>query len=102
MDMTGICQRLGHSGEYGEETCGVCGNPAQYVRVEVDEGRAYTYKAFEDVPLTKGDVVVLPSNMVQDRAFEGTVLRVLDGPDPSYPGPFKSVLRRAEQVDPLL
>ena len=65
----------------------------QFVRVEVAEGRAYTYKWAGDVPLVAGETVVLPSNMVQDREFTGRVIRVLDGPDTDFP--LKHVVRRA-------
>lgn len=63
----------------------------QYVRVEVAEGRAYTYK-WDGDPLKPGEVVMLPSSIVQNRPFEGKVLRVLDEPD--FQGPIKSVLSR--------
>ena len=68
----------------------------QFVRVEVSEGRAYTYK-WDDAlepPLEKGEAVRLPSNMVQDKEFTGTVLRTLAEPD--FQGPIKSVVGRVE------
>jgi hypothetical protein len=64
----------------------------QYVRVEVAEGRAYTYTWDQTPPLVAGEQVVLPSNMVQDREFSGRVIRVLDGPDTDFP--LKAVVRR--------
>jgi hypothetical protein len=65
----------------------------QYVRVELDEGRAYTY-IWDGPPLEKGEWVSLPSNEVRDKTFAGKVIRVLDGPDPSYDGEYKSVVDR--------
>ena len=65
----------------------------QYVRVEVDEGRAYTYTWDGTPPLKRGDVVVLPSNIVQEREFTGRVLRTMTKPDTDFP--LKAVLRRA-------
>jgi hypothetical protein len=73
----------------------------QYVRVEVEEGRAYTYTWDGDRPLGRGDRVVLPGNIVHDREFEGTVLRTLTDEqvaDDGYKGEYKGVLRRAEPV----
>jgi hypothetical protein len=71
----------------------------QYVRVEVSEGRAYTYRWEGDPPLRRGERVMLPSNMVKDRTFEGTVIREIPGPD--WDGPIKGVLRRVEDaLDP--
>lgn len=65
-----------------------------YVRVEVTEGRAYTYLAYEDPPLRPGEWVLLPGNEVHSDSFAGKVLRVLDGPDKGYDGPYKAVLGR--------
>jgi hypothetical protein len=66
----------------------------QYVRVEVSEGRAYTYKWDDEAeqPLLPNERVLLPSNMVQDKTFEGTVLRTIHGPD--WDGPIKDVISR--------
>lgn len=75
----------------------------QYVRVEVSEGRAYTY-TWDDRTggkLQKGERVVLPSNIVQEKTFEGTVLRTISAEDvakDSYQGPYKEVLRRVEDL----
>jgi hypothetical protein len=66
----------------------------QHVRVEVSEGRAYTYEWDGKPPLQPGDLVVLPGNIVQNKDFTGKVLRVLDGPDTDYP--LKRVLRRVD------
>ena len=68
----------------------------QYVRCEVDEGKAYTY-TWDDIvfALAPGDRVMLPGNEVQPAPFEGRVIRLLDGPDKNYDGPYKSVLGRA-------
>lgn len=66
----------------------------QYVRVEVDEGRAYTYESDLEPPLVRGDIVVLPSNIVRDREFTGRVIRVMEQSDTDYP--LKKVVRRAE------
>ena len=65
----------------------------QYVRVEVSEGRAYTYE-WDDLAfgLMPGDTVVLPSNLVQDKEFEGRVIRLLDKPDTDIP--LKRIIRR--------
>lgn len=89
-----ICVRLGHSGEYGEMTCPVCGQPTQWVRVEIAEGKAYTYKAFEVPSLESGEFVRLPGNRVHATPFIGKVLRTIDGPDEGYAGPYKAVLGR--------
>ena len=69
----------------------------QYVRVEVDEGRAYTYTWDDEVnpPLKPGEIVVLPSNIVQDRAFTGRVIRLMPEPDTDFP--LKAILRRAKK-----
>ena len=89
-----LCKRIGHSGEYGEDACPTCGAPAQYVRVEVVEGKTYTYKAYEEPPLEKGEWVRMPGNQVQTEPFAGKVIRALDGPDERYAGPYKAVLGR--------
>lgn len=65
-----------------------------YVRVEVAEGRAYTYVARENPPLEVGEWVRLPGNEVHVSTFAGRVIRLLDGPDPHYDGPYKVVLGR--------
>jgi hypothetical protein len=62
----------------------------QYVRVEVSEGRAYTYRWEGEEPLKAGDRVALPGNIVQGRTFSGTVLREIDGPD--WDGLIKEVI----------
>jgi len=68
----------------------------QYIKVEVSEGRAYTY-TWDDVaepPLEPGEAVLLPANEVRGSTFRGTVLRVV--PDAgSYRGPLKAVVARA-------
>ena len=71
----------------------------QFVRVEVSEGRVYTYQ-WDDIieTLEKGDRVILPSNMVHNREFEGRVVRLLKKPDTDYP--LKDIIRKAD--DPLL
>ena len=94
LQQAAVCRAVGHADEYRGGRCGVCGHPTQYVRVEVTEGRAYTYQAFEDPPLAKGEVVLLPGNQVQSRPFTGTVLRLMDGPDDNYSGPYKAVVGR--------
>jgi hypothetical protein len=66
----------------------------QYVRVEVDEGRAYTYTADLTPPLERGEWVTLPGNEVHASAFAGRVIRLLDGPDKHYSGPYKAVIGR--------
>lgn len=74
----------------------------QYVRVEVEEGRAYTYTWDGDEPLSKDEVVVLPGNIVKDREFEGRVIREISAEDvarDSYKGEYKAVLRRAGHLD---
>lgn len=65
-----------------------------YVRVEVADGKAYTYQSFEDPPLRRGEWVRLPGNMVHQTEFAGKVIRLLDGPDKGYDGPYKAVLGR--------
>ena len=74
----------------------------QHVRVEVAEGRAYTYTWDDEAqpPLEPGEAVLLPSSIVQNRPFRGIVLRVVDGPG-NYKGPLKSVLCRADEDDIL-
>ena len=76
----------------------------QYVRVEVSEGRAYTYKWEGDEPLVKDEQVVLPGNIVQDREFTGRVIRIVSAEDVAkdkYQGEYKAVLRRVEDADLL-
>jgi len=70
------------------------GEPMQYVRVEVDEGKTYTYVWEQGPPLEPGEWVRLPRNEVKGKSFPGKVIRVLDGPDPSYVGEYKGVLGR--------
>ena len=77
----------------------------QFVRVEVEEGRAYTYQWDDSTepPLEKDEIVVLPSNIVQDREFTGRVLREISAEDvakDAYQGEYKNVVRR--QVDDSL
>jgi hypothetical protein len=71
----------------------------QFVRVEVSEGRVYTYIWDGSPALVKGERVVLPSNIVQDREFTGKVVRVLDGPDTDFP--LKTIVRRDVPEDDL-
>lgn len=79
---------------------------AQHVRVEVEEGRAYTYTWDDSLepPLEPGEAVVLPGNIVHGREFEGRVVRTMTAEqvaaDP-YQGEYKAVLRRVEQVAAL-
>jgi hypothetical protein len=71
-----ICNRLGHPEAWNTtEECSVCGAPVQWVRVEVEEGRAYTYAHFGDEPLERGEWVRLPGNAVRQTEFAGKVLR---------------------------
>jgi hypothetical protein len=96
-----VCERVGHPEGRSDTThCGLCGVAVQWVRVEVYEGKAYTYMAFEEPPLERGEAVVLPGNIVQSGWFTGTVLRLLDGPSADYDGPYKAVVGRAEPRDP--
>lgn len=67
----------------------------QYVRVEVAEGRTYTYEWDGAPALKKDEVVVLPSNMVKDREFTGRVVRVMKDKDTDLP--LKKVLRRKDE-----
>lgn len=67
----------------------------QWVRVEVAEGRAYTYRSYLEPPLAPGEKVRLPGNVVRADPFVGAVLRILNGPDPGYAGPYKMILGRA-------
>lgn len=73
----------------------------QYLRVEVREGKAYTYTWDDErePALEPGEEVLLPSSVVQDRPFRGKVIRVVDGPG-DYKGPLKAVLARMEPLDP--
>src|SRR5690349_13322908 len=86
-----VCARLGHGEIWldptpdGVTVCGTCKTPVpQWVRVEVYEGKAYTYAAFEFPELERGEAVVLPGNAVQRGTFEGRVLRTV--PDPGADG----------------
>jgi len=65
----------------------------QYVKVEIDEGKAYTYTWDGEDALQVGDWVFCPGNVVRAEEFVGKVIRLLDGPDPHYKGPYKAVLR---------
>jgi hypothetical protein len=91
-----VCRAVGHPEAWADSTvCPLCAAPVTgWVRCEVGEGRAYTYVSFEDPPLGPGEAVVLPGNVVQRDPFEGRVLRLLDGPDASYQGPYKAVKGR--------
>ena len=71
----------------------------QYARVEVAEGRAYTYTFDGEPALTPGEIVVLPSNMVKDQQFTGRVLRLMDEPGTEIP--LKAIVRRADDNDLL-
>jgi hypothetical protein len=95
-----VCKAVGHPEAWADATaCTLCAAPATgWVRCEVGEGRAYTYVSFEDPPLEAREEVVLPGNVVQRDPFEGQVLRLLDGPDASYAGPYKAVMRRVHPV----
>jgi hypothetical protein len=73
----------------------------QYVKVEIDEGRAYTYGWDGEEPLKPGDQVVLPSNMVRNRTFSGRVLRILAESD--FKGPIKNILSKVnDDLESLL
>lgn len=88
-----LCRQIGHAEAWSATTeCSVCAAPARWVRVEVTEGKAYTYVDFEDEPLAPGDLVTLPGNVVQGGRFKGRVLRVLPEASHDYPGPYKAVL----------
>jgi hypothetical protein len=91
-----VCSRVGHPEAWADaESCTLCAAPVTgWVRCEVSEGRAYTYVSFEDPALDRGEAVRLPGNVVQPDPFEGRVLRLLDGPDASYAGPYKAVMGR--------
>lgn len=80
---------------HGDPECRKPRRPkVQYVRVEVAEGKAYTYEWHGDPPLEAGEWVTLPSNQMRKDSFAGKVLRVLDGPDPHYSGEYKAVIER--------
>lgn len=68
----------------------------QFVRVEVEEGRAYTYKWDDSLepPLEPGEPVLLPGNMVHAEPFIGWVLRSMK--EPGWDGEIKSVISRVE------
>jgi len=90
-----VCRKVGHPDAWSQtERCDLCAAPAQWVRVEVGEGKAYTYVAFEDPLLGRGERVIVPGNVVHRDPFVGTVLRLLAEPDATYPGPYKAILRR--------
>lgn len=89
------CMTAGHPEAWNTTTvCTICEAPAQWVRVEVAEGRAYTYVHFGETPLERGEWVRLPGNAVQAEDFAGRVIRTLDGPGKDYAGPYKAVLGR--------
>lgn len=92
-----VCARLGHGQIWAVRAiCDTCETPVvQWVRVEVREGKAYTYASFEEPPLERGEAVVLPGNVVKS-SFVGTVLRTVAGPEADYPGPYKAVVSRVE------
>jgi hypothetical protein len=100
-----VCARLGHGEIWpdptpeGKTVCRTCKTPvAQWVRVEVDEGRAYTYASFEEPPLERGEAVRLPGNVVKS-AFTGTVLRDVHPEriaQDDFRGPYKAVVARVE------
>jgi hypothetical protein len=105
-----VCARLGHgeiwrdpSPDVDEVVCGTCKTPVvQWVRVEVREGKAYTYASFEEPPLEPGEAVRLPGNVVKSE-FTGNVLRTIHHEkvlQDDYPGPYKAVLRRVEPRSP--
>lgn len=90
--MSEVCKLVGHLDERTEGRCTHCGlEVQQWLRVEVSEGRAYTYQSFEVHPLARGDRVRIPGNVVKGPSV-GTVLRVVDGPDAGYAGPYKAIL----------
>lgn len=94
-DQSEVCDLIGHGP--ARETCKTCGAPVlQFVRVEVSEGRAYTYAAFEDPPLARGDRVLLPGNQVHSTAFVGVVIRSVDISTDNYEGDYKAVIARAK------
>jgi hypothetical protein len=97
-----VCAAVGHPEAWADATaCTLCAAQVSgWVRCEVGEGRAYTYVSFEEVALERGEEVVLPGNVVQRDPFKGRVLRLLDGPDASYAGPYKAVMRRVEPIVP--
>jgi hypothetical protein len=100
IDPAVVCARVGHPEGWADDThCSVCGAAVQWVRVEVTEGRAYTYMAFEEPPLERGEAVRLPGNSVQRSSFSGTVLRQTEPPT-DYRGPFKAVIARVEPRTP--
>lgn len=93
-----ICRRVGHpEGWARDERCSLCWAPVQWVRVEVNEGRAYTYMAFEDPALEQGEEVYLPANVVKSGRFKGRVIREIPTEkilSDHYQGPFKAVMGR--------
>jgi hypothetical protein len=92
-----VCARLGHGQIWAARgICDTCEEyVVQWVRVEVREGKAYTYASFEEPPLERGEAVVLPGNVVKSQ-FTGHVLRTVPDPAADYPGPYKAVLGRVE------
>lgn len=98
-----VCARLGHGQIWAVRgECDTCkARVVQWVRVEVDEGRAYTYASFEDPPfLERYEVVLLPGNAVHGGTFRGYVLRTVTDPEADYPGPYRAIIGRAEPRDP--
>lgn len=67
----------------------------QYVKVDL-EGRAYTY-SWDDTKyrLQPGDIVLVPGNVVNPRAQQAPVIRLLDGPD--YDGKITEILAVSSQ-----
>ena len=71
-----VCEAVGHAGGWQDtEECPVCAAPARWVRVEVREGKAYTYLSYEEPPLEQGEWVRTPANQVQSEPFAGKVPR---------------------------
>lgn len=90
-----VCAAVGHPDAWNTTTaCTICNAPVQWVRVEVSEGRAYTYVSYVAPALEKGEWVRLPGNVVQTEDFAGRVIRVLKAPEGGYAGPYKAVLGR--------
>ena len=93
-----VCAAVGHPEAWSStKRCDLCNRPVQWVRAEVAEGKAYTYAAFEEPRLSKGEMVILPGNSVQANPFVGKVIRLLHPEDVhngGYAGPFKAVVRR--------
>jgi hypothetical protein len=91
-----LCARVGHPEAWNTtEECPLCAAPARWYRVEVREGKAYTYVSYEEPPLESGEWVRVPGNVVQTEPFAGKVIRPLpDGPGDDYAGPYKALMGR--------